>query len=129
MNVVERRRSARIPVFNEQAGVIHAQGRDVPVKIRDLSRSGLLFSFLETSSCSDCNCEPGALLELSIDHDRSVLHLSARVVRCNLESVAVEFEMTEQVGKKLDDKLRAAEMQNQTVTEKARAAATAAGQA
>ncbi len=47
MRAVDRRRFARIPVFHEEAAVVHAQGGDIPIKIVDLSRTGLLFSFAE----------------------------------------------------------------------------------
>lgn len=124
MCVVDRRRFARIPVFHEEAAVVHAPGRDIPIKIVDLSRTGLLFSFLEMSSLSDWSCEAGELLEISIDHEQSVLHLKARVVRRTLLSVAGEFEVGEEAAKKLEAKLRAIEIQNGELTAKARAAGT-----
>lgn len=104
---VERRRFPRIPFFSEEAALIHAGARDIPVKLVDLSRTGLLFSFLDLSSLSDPNSQPKEPLEVSIAHNHSELRLRGRMVRQTSLAVAMEFiELREDVARKLDEKLR-----------------------
>jgi hypothetical protein len=118
MSVVERRRSPRITVFNEEAALMHAGARDIPVKLIDLSLTGLSFSFLDLSSLSDSNSQPAEPFELSIAYNRSELRLRARMIRQTPLSVAVEFvDLEEQTARKLVEKLQNLEI---TTEEEAR---------
>jgi len=123
MTVVERRRSPRVTVFNEEAALMHAGSRDIPVKLIDLSRSGLSFSFLDLSSLSESSSQPTERFEVSIAYNRSELRLRARMIRQTPLSVAAEFvELEEEMVRKLEEKLRHLEQTNETEQGRARAA-------
>jgi hypothetical protein len=108
MSDVERRRSLRVPVFQEEAAVIHAINRDIPVKIVDLSSSGALFS-LDMLAPDARQVAKGQKLELSIQAERFVFQVTARVVRTTQEFVAVEFLADSDAARKLEEKLRSIE--------------------
>jgi hypothetical protein len=105
MSEVERRRALRVPFFQEEAAVIHAVNRDIPVKIVDLSSSGALFS-LDMLAPDARQVAKGENLELSIQADRFVFQVAARVVRTTQEFVAVEFVADSDTVRKIEEKLR-----------------------
>jgi c-di-GMP-binding flagellar brake protein YcgR len=106
MTSVERRRSARIPAFQEEAAVIQSGGRELPVKIVDLSSSGALLSVLDMPALGSRNFEDDEQVELSIQKQNSVFHVMCRVVRTGPLFMGVEFiEQKAEVQKKLDEKL------------------------
>src|SRR5215813_12662639 len=108
MSDVERRRSLRVPFFQEEAAVIHAINRDIPVKIVDLSSSGALFS-LEMLGPDARQVAKDQRLELSIQAERFVIQVVARVVRTTQEFVAVEFLADSEAAKKIEEKLQSIE--------------------
>jgi len=108
MSDLERRRSLRVPFFQEEAAVIHAVNRDIPVKIVDLSSSGALFS-LDMLAPDARQVAEGQKLELSIQAERFVIQVTARVVRTTQEFVAVEFLAEPDAARKLEEKLRSIE--------------------
>jgi c-di-GMP-binding flagellar brake protein YcgR len=90
----ERRRSARISVFQEEAAVIHANDRDLPVKVVDLSSTGALVSLLDMPGrlpLAGMFFADGERLQLSMHDERSVFQIAVRVVRTAHEFIAVEF--------------------------------------
>ena len=107
MSAVERRRSARFPLFEEEAAVIHSGDRDIPVIVVDLSSTGALFSLLDMPALGDRNIVVNQWLELSMHHDASVFQVTARVVRTTRQSIAVEFLLkSDGVPERLAEKLR-----------------------
>jgi len=108
MSDVERRRSLRVPFFQEEAAVVHAVNRDIPVKIVDLSSSGALFS-LDMLAPDARQVTKGQQLELSFQAERFVVQVAARVVRTTKEFVAVEFLVDSEAAKKIAEKLRSIE--------------------
>jgi hypothetical protein len=107
---VERRRSARIPVFQEEAAVIHAEGRELPVKIVDLSAFGALVSVLDMPALGSYDFDTDQRLELSMQHGNSAFHIMARVIRTGPLFIAVEFiDDKEDVRMKLGEKLNVGE--------------------
>jgi hypothetical protein len=105
MSDVERRRSLRVPFFQEEAAVIHAVNRDIPVKIIDLSSSGALFCF-DMLAPDARSVAMNQRLELSIQAERSVFQVAARVVRTSQGFVAVEFLADPDAAEKIEEKLR-----------------------
>src|SRR5581483_6135641 len=90
MSAIERRRSLRVPIFQEEAAVIHAVNRDIPVTIVDLSTTGALFS-LDMLAPDAGVIDSNQRLQLSMQSQQSVFHVAARVVRTTQGFVAVEF--------------------------------------
>jgi hypothetical protein len=105
MSALERRRSTRVPLFREEAAVIHALSRDIPVRIVDLSVSGALFS-MDAFAPDTATITADQSLQLSLQADRSVFQVGARVVRTTQEFVAVEFAADAESVKKIEAKLR-----------------------
>src|SRR5262249_18553089 len=91
MSVVERRRSARVAIVQEEAAVIHARDIDLPVRIIDLSKTGALVHFLYMPSFGSAEFAAGEPLQLSVRHSHSVCQIMARVIRTTHEFIAVEF--------------------------------------
>ena len=113
MTNVERRRSARVPAFLEEAAVIHAGGRELPVKIVDLSTFGALVSVLDMPALGSCDFDTDQRLELSMQHKNSVFHIRARVTRAGPLFVAVEFvDDKEDVRIKIGEKLSVIQSRN-----------------
>jgi hypothetical protein len=110
MSDVERRRSLRVPFFQEEAAVIHAVNRDIPVKIIDLSSSGALFS-LDMLAPDARSVATNQRIELSIQAERFVFQVAARVVRTAQGFVAVEFLADSDAAKKIEEKLGSMGMQ------------------
>jgi hypothetical protein len=106
MTALERRRSLRFPLFREEAAVLHALSRDIPVRIVDLSISGALFS-LDTFAPEAATVAADQKLQLSLQTERSVFQVGARVVRTTQEFVAVEFAADADAVQKIEEKLRA----------------------
>jgi PilZ domain len=103
---VERRRSARVPAFQEEAAVIVAGGRELPVKIVDLSKCGALVNVVDMPALGVCEFDTDQRLELSIQHKKSVFHVLARVTRSGPLFLALEFiDEKQDVRTKLDEKL------------------------
>ena len=110
---VERRRSVRIPLFQEEAAVIHAGDRELPVKLVDLSRSGALVTVLDMPPLGSRNFATDERLELSMHSKDSVLHVKARVVRTGPLFIAVEFiDESEDVLRKIAEKLSTVQARN-----------------
>ena len=105
MSAVERRRSLRIPFFEEEAAVIHAINHDIPVRIVDLSDIGALFS-LNMMDADTRSFTANQQLQLSLQYEHSVFQIAARVVRTTHEFVAVEFAPDTEARQKIADKLR-----------------------
>jgi len=108
MSDVERRRSLRVPFFQEEAAVIHAVNRDIPVKIIDLSSSGALLS-LDMLAPDAQSVAINQRLELSIQAEHFVFQVAARVVRTAQGFVAVEFLADADAARKIEEKLRSIE--------------------
>ena len=104
MSATERRRSARVPFFEEEPAVIHAVNRDIPVKIVDLSQTGALFS-IDPMAPDTRILIADQQLELSIQAEHSVFQVAARVVRTTREFVAVEFTANSEANQKIAEKL------------------------
>jgi len=106
MTDIERRRSIRVPVLQEEAAVILAGGREQPVKIVELSKCGALVNVLDMPALGTRDFDTDQRLELSIQHKNSVFHITARVSRCGPLFVALEFiDDKEDVRLKLEAKL------------------------
>src|SRR2546429_660740 len=106
MTDIERRRSIRVRVFQEEAAVILAGGREQPVKIVDLSKCGALVNVLDMPALGTCDFDADQRLELSLQHRHSVFHVMARVSRSGPLFVALEFiDEKEDVRLKLEEKL------------------------
>ena|SRR5438105_8926536 len=102
----ERRRSARVPVFDEEAAVIQSRDLELPVKIVDLSSSGALLTVLDIPALGRREFAAREQLELSMESAGTVFHVLSRVVRTGPLFLAVEF-IDERAGvqRKLRDKL------------------------
>ena len=123
MSTVERRRSARILAFEEQA-VIHAAGRDIPVRLVDISNTGALVGLVDMPAFDGRNIADEQQLELSMQHGHSIFQIGARVIRTTPQFVAVEFhEVREGIRKSLDAKLRLLETRRNISDGKTKAAA------
>ena len=102
----ERRRSARVPVFHEEAAVIQSRGLELPVKIVDLSSSGALLTVVDMPALGRPDFAVREQLELSMESHGTVFHVLSRVVRSGPLFIAVEF-IDERAGvqRKLNEKL------------------------
>ena len=102
----ERRRSARVPVFYEEAAVIQSRGLELPVKIVDLSSSGALLTVIDMPALGRPDFSVREQLELSMESAGTVFHVLSRVVRSGPLFIAVEF-IDERTGvqRKLSEKL------------------------
>ena len=102
----ERRRSARLPVFYEEAAVIQSRGLELPVKIVDLSSSGALLTVIDMPALGSRELSVREQLELSMQSQGTVFHVLSRVVRSGPFFIAVEF-IDERAGvqRKLSEKL------------------------
>jgi hypothetical protein len=96
-------------LFQEEAAVIHAVNRDIPVKIVDLSSRGALFS-LDMLAPDSRTVVTDQQVELSIQAQRLVVQVAARVVRTSQEFVAVEFLADCDAVRKIEEKLRSTQV-------------------
>ena len=102
----ERRRSARLPVFYEEAAVIQSRGLELPVKIVDLSSSGALLTVVDMPALGTPDFDVREQLELSMESRGTVFHVLSHVVRSGPLFIAVEFiDERSGVRRKLDEKL------------------------
>jgi hypothetical protein len=116
MAKVERRRSVRFQVFQEEAAVIHTDGLELPIKIVDLSQFGALVRVLDLPALGSYDFDLENRLELSLQHKDSVFHIMARVVRTGPLFVALEFvDNKEDVRIKLEQKLSLIQSRNREV--------------
>src|SRR5580704_3139053 len=91
---VERRRSLRFSPSREEAAIVHAGGREILVRVVDVSVTGALLSLLDTPSSSEFGANFGERVTLSMQVNQSVSQVAARVVRIAPGFVAVEFVET-----------------------------------
>jgi hypothetical protein len=116
MAKVERRRSVRFQVFQEEAAVVNAGGLELLVKIVDLSKSGALIRVLDLPALGSCDFDIERRMELSLHHKDSVFHLMARVVRTGPLFVALEFiDNKPEVLIKLEQKLSLVQSRNREI--------------
>ena len=106
MSQEERRRAARFPVSGEEAAVIYAASQDIPVRLVDLSATGALVSLCGLIMDESRTVRIGDEVELSMKSERSILRVSARVVRTTPQFIAMEF-LDRRDGIVIDEKVRA----------------------
>ena len=107
---VERRRSLRVPLWQEEAAVVQAGGREILVRVVDFSPIGALLSLLEIPGLSESSADFGERVNLSMHLDESVFQVAARVVRRTPGFVAVEFVDTGETSDKIEAKVRSIAM-------------------
>jgi hypothetical protein len=111
----ERRRSARVPVFHEEAAVIQSRGIELPVKIIDLSSSGALLTVVDMPALGRPDFSVHEQLELSTENAGTVFHVRSRVVRSGPLFIALEFiDEREGVQRKLNEKLNLIQIRTAT---------------
>ncbi len=106
MDIVEKRRHPRVSAFNEETAVLHAGSTDVPVKLIDLGRTGVLCGCFN-SIAEEKVTQIGERVFVTLQLSESVIDLQARVVRRTPESVALEFtDVRAETGELLDEKIK-----------------------
>ena len=102
---VERRRSARVSLSQEEAAVVHAGDHEILGRVVDFSATGALLSLLDSPSQSESGAECGERVALSMHLHQSVFQVAARVVRRTPGFVAVEFADTPEALDKIGEKV------------------------
>ena len=102
MNLVERRRSARVSASLEEAAVVYAGDQELLVRVIDFSETGALLSVVDLPGGSESSVVCGQRVIVSMNVNQSVFQVPGRVVRSSPGFVAVEFmEGSEKVGEKI----------------------------
>jgi c-di-GMP-binding flagellar brake protein YcgR len=106
MNVVERRRSVRIPLSHGEAAIVHDGGRDILARVVDFSATGALLGLLDIPGLTESESDCSERVQVSMKHDQSVFQVPARVVRATPGFLAVEFFDIGEASGKINEKIR-----------------------